>query len=136
MVRYYGVESWDAVNYHGNHYFVDPMPLLSHRPKPLCSQFMKGWAGSILYSTGIGLILKLFSSALQQKMIGENLSHFVKVRQFVGINSTLMKAMRLVLGQGGLSVPKVAILIGGPGKHAVYAITRRYDSVLLMGTLL
>lgn len=73
-----------------------------------------GWAGSILYSTGVGLLLKLFSSALQQKMIGENLSHFVKVRQFVSINSTLMKSMQLVLGRGGLSVPKVAILIGGP----------------------
>ena len=60
-------------------------------------------------------MLKLFSSALQQKMIGENLSHYVKVRQFVGINSALMKAMRLVLGQSGLSVPKVSILIGGPG---------------------
>ena len=73
-----------------------------------------GWAGSILYSIAIGLLLKLFSSALQQKMIGQNLSHYVKVRQFVGINSTLMKAMRLVLGKDGLSIPKVAILIGGP----------------------
>ncbi|KAL7553154.1 hypothetical protein ACHAWF_018056 [Thalassiosira exigua] len=73
-----------------------------------------GWTGSILYATGIGVILKLFSSALQQKLIGENLSHFVPVRQFVGVNSKLMKAMRLVLGKGGLSVPKVAILIGGP----------------------
>ena len=50
-------------------------------------------------------------------MIGENLSHYVKVRQFVGINSGLMKAMRLVLGKGGLSLPKVAILIGGPGMY-------------------
>ena len=74
-----------------------------------------GWTGSILYSTGVGLVLKLFSSALQQKGIGQNLSHYVKVRQFVGINSTLMKAMRLVLGKDGLSVPKVSILIGGPG---------------------
>lgn len=75
-----------------------------------------GWIGSIAYATGIGLVLKLFSSALQQKMIGENLSHFVAVRQFVGVNSTLMKSMRLVLGKGGLSVSKVAILIGGPGE--------------------
>ncbi|KAL9188273.1 hypothetical protein ACHAXT_006651 [Thalassiosira profunda] len=73
-----------------------------------------GWVGAIFYSTGIGLVLKLFSSALQQKMIGEKLSHYVSVRQFVGINSTLMKSMRLVLGQNGISVPKVAILIGGP----------------------
>lgn len=86
----------------------------------LCSLFvctLAGWLGSIGYSVGIGLLLKLFSSALQQKMIGENLSHYVKVRQFVGINSTLMKAMRLVLGKDGLSVPKVAILIGGPGER-------------------
>ncbi len=73
-----------------------------------------GWVGSIAYSIAIGLLLKLFSSALQQKMIGENLSRYVRVRQFVGVNSTLMKAMRLVLSQDGLSVPKVAILIGGP----------------------
>lgn len=71
-----------------------------------------GWVGSIGYSIAIGLVLKLFSSALQQKMIGENLSRYVRVRQFVGVNSTLMKAMRLVLSQDGLSVPKVAILIG------------------------
>ena len=73
-----------------------------------------GWIGSIGYSIAIGLVLKLFSSAIQQKMIGENLSRYVRVRQSVGVNSTLMKAMRLVLSQDGLSVPKVAILIGGP----------------------
>lgn len=73
-----------------------------------------GWVGSIAYSVAIGLVLKLFSSALQQKMIGENLSRYVTVRQFVSVNSTVMKAMRLVLSQEGLSIPKVAILIGGP----------------------
>jgi len=73
-----------------------------------------GWMGSISYSTAVGLVLKLFSSAMQQKAIGEQLSHKVKVRQFVSINSTLMKSMRIVLGEKGLSIPKVAILIGGP----------------------
>jgi hypothetical protein len=73
-----------------------------------------GWVGSIAYSVAIGLLLKLFSSALQQKMIGENLSRYVSVRQFVGVNSTLMKAMRLLLSRQGLNVPKVAVLIGGP----------------------
>ena len=81
---------------------------------PAQGHALLGWVGSIAYSVGIGLLLKLFSSALQQKMIGQNLSHYVKVRQFVGINSKLMKSMRLVLGKGGLSVSKVAILIGGP----------------------
>ena len=77
--------------------------------------FFVGWPGAIMYSTGIGLLLKLFSSALQQKGIGENLSHHVKIRQMVSINSPFMKAMRLVLGKDGLSLPKVSILIGGPG---------------------
>ncbi len=92
-------------------------------PSSLSSGSITGWAGSIAYSIAIGLMLKLFSSALQQKMIGENLSHYVKVRQFVGINSKLMKAMRLVLGQHGLSVPKVAILIGGPGMFPRLSVT-------------
>ena len=72
-----------------------------------------GWIGSIAFATVVGLILKLFSSAMQQKLIGEQLSHKVKVRQFVSINSTLMKSMRIVLSERGLSIPKVAILIGG-----------------------
>ena len=76
---------------------------------------MTGWVGSIAYSIAISLLLKLLASAIQQKLIGENLSHHVKVRQFVTINSTLMKAARLVLGKDGLSLPKVAFLVGGPG---------------------
>ena len=92
-----------------------------------------GWVGSIAYSVVVGLFLKLFSSALQQKMIGENLSHYVKVRQFVGINSVLMKAMRLVLGEDSLSVAKVAILIGGPD----WPVSRFYKVLiaLFIGTL-
>ncbi|KAL3768770.1 hypothetical protein ACHAWU_006871 [Discostella pseudostelligera] len=73
-----------------------------------------GWTGSIAYSSAVGLVVKLVSGVIQQKVFGESLSHYVKVRQFVGINSTLMKALRLVVGKNGLSLPKVAILIGGP----------------------
>lgn len=76
-----------------------------------------GWTWSVLYSSGIGLFLKLSSSALQQVLFGENLSRYVHVRQVVGINSSLMKAMRLVVGKPGLSFPKVAILMGGPGAY-------------------
>jgi len=96
-----------------------------------------GWAGSILYATGVGLVLKLFSSALQQKGIGQNLSHYVKVRQFVSINSTLMKAMHLVLGSGGLSVSKVAILIGGPDwpTSVLCGIMRLSLLQIMLGTL-
>ncbi|KAL7526021.1 hypothetical protein ACHAXR_001273 [Thalassiosira sp. AJA248-18] len=70
-------------------------------------------------------------------MIGENLSHYVKVRQFVGINSTLMKAMRLVLGKDGLSVPKVSILIGGPDwpTSVLCGIMRLSVLQIMLGTL-
>ena len=73
-----------------------------------------GWTGSIFYSVAIGLMLKLTASAMQQKLVGENLSHLVKVRQFVGINSAFIKAMRLVLEKDGFGLAKVCILIGGP----------------------
>eukprot|EP00574_Skeletonema_japonicum_P004095 CAMPEP_0201726112 /NCGR_PEP_ID=MMETSP0593-20130828/9275_1 /ASSEMBLY_ACC=CAM_ASM_000672 /TAXON_ID=267983 /ORGANISM="Skeletonema japonicum, Strain CCMP2506" /LENGTH=1129 /DNA_ID=CAMNT_0048217581 /DNA_START=41 /DNA_END=3430 /DNA_ORIENTATION=+ len=96
-----------------------------------------GWIGSIGYSIAIGLLLKLFSSALQQKMIGENLSKYVRVRQFVGVNSTLMKAMRLVLSQDGLSIPKVAILIGGPDwpTSVLCGILRLSLPQIILGTI-
>jgi hypothetical protein len=73
-----------------------------------------GWTWSVVYSSGIGTLLKVISGALQQKIFGEKFSHKVQVRQFVGINSTPMKALRLVVGKNGLSVPKAAILMGGP----------------------
>jgi hypothetical protein len=73
-----------------------------------------GWLGAISYSVMVGLLLKLFASAIQQKVIGEHLSHYMRVRQLVGINSTVIRAMRLVVGENGLSFPKVALLVGGP----------------------
>ena len=55
-----------------------------HRPRlraatlTLLPDPVAGWTGAILYSTAVGLALKLFSSMCQQKLIGENLSHYVK----------------------------------------------------------
>lgn len=57
---------------------------------------------------------KLFSSALQQKLIGEKLSGNVSIRYQVGINSLQMRAIRYCLEQKGLTLAKVAILCGGP----------------------
>lgn len=83
---------------------------------PICTHtdYLLGWIGSIAYSIVIGLLLKLFACAIQQKIIGGQLSHYVKVRQAVGINSTIIRAMRLVVGSDGISWSKVSILIGGP----------------------
>jgi len=70
-------------------------------------------------------------------MIGENLSHYVKVRQFVSINSTPMKVMRLVIGRDGISIPKVAMLIGGPDwpTSVLCGIMRLSLPQIMLGTL-
>eukprot|EP00567_Pseudictyota_dubia_P016077 CAMPEP_0197436476 /NCGR_PEP_ID=MMETSP1175-20131217/3917_1 /TAXON_ID=1003142 /ORGANISM="Triceratium dubium, Strain CCMP147" /LENGTH=900 /DNA_ID=CAMNT_0042965775 /DNA_START=350 /DNA_END=3052 /DNA_ORIENTATION=+ len=73
-----------------------------------------GYIGSMAYAAAVSLALKLLACTLQQKLIGENLSHYVSVRQFVGINSNLIRSMRLVLADPGIGIAKVSILIGGP----------------------
>ncbi|KAL3929345.1 MAG: hypothetical protein SGBAC_012252 [Bacillariaceae sp.] len=73
-----------------------------------------GVVGCVGYGCGVSLLLKLLACTLQQKLIGEQLSNFVAVRQVVGINSSVIRAMKLILQEPGFSIPKVAILIGGP----------------------
>ena len=74
-----------------------------------------GIIGCMAYGAAVSLVLKLLACTLQQKAIGEQLSHYVSVRKAVQINSNLIKSMRLILGQKRwFSVDKVAILIGGP----------------------
>ena len=73
-----------------------------------------GLIWSNVYAVAVSLGLKLLATFLQQKMIGELLSKNVGVRQMVGINSTLIRAMKLVLQDKGMSFAKVAILCGGP----------------------
>jgi len=73
-----------------------------------------GLAGSIFYCLGVSLVLKLAASAMQQKLIGESMSRFVSVRQLVAINSDVIRSMNLILSESGITLPKVAILVGGP----------------------
>jgi len=73
-----------------------------------------GITGSIVYAMVISLCLKLMACTIQQKLIGGQLQNLVSVRQFVGVNSKVIKAMKLVLERKGLGIAKVAILIGGP----------------------
>jgi hypothetical protein len=63
---------------------------------------------------GVSLALKLLACTLQQKMIGGLLQNSVAIRQFVGINSNIIRAMKLVLQQPGMGIAKVSILVGGP----------------------
>lgn len=69
-----------------------------------------GIVGSICYALVVSLFLKLFACALQQEAIGGLLKHKVGVRQFVGINSNLIRSMKLVLSRPGLGVAKVSIV--------------------------
>lgn len=73
-----------------------------------------GYWGAVLVCILVCWVTKLVSCALQQKMIGENLSGVVAVRYAVGINSLQMRAIRYCLMQPGLNPAKIAILCGGP----------------------
>lgn len=96
-----------------------------------------GLVWSIVYCCVVSTALKLFACTLQQKMIGENLSGYVSVRQACAINTRLVKAMKLVLSEKGLSVPKVAILVGGPDwpTSVLCGILRLPLFPILVGTL-
>ena len=66
------------------------------------------WASSISYA------LKLIAHVLQQKCIGETLQKSVYVRSLVSPNSRLMKALRVLLEQPGVTPAKVCVMCGGP----------------------
>ena len=73
-----------------------------------------GLVGCILYAMGVSLALKLFATFLQQKGIGGMLQNSVGIRQVVGMNTSLIRAMKLCLNEPGLGIAKVSILCGGP----------------------
>ena len=76
----------------------------------------KGWPVimGILYTASVSLGIKLCACTMQQKLIGEPLARSLWVRKTVGINSDLIRCTRLVLADKGLTVGKVALLVGGP----------------------
>ena len=76
----------------------------------------EGWGfwGAAAYAIGVAFCIKLGACALQQKLIGETLGRSVAVRKLVAINSTGMKVARIILRRRGLSLGKVAILVGFP----------------------
>ena len=70
--------------------------------------------GSVVYTGFVSLAIKLFACTLQQKCIGGFLAGKAWIRQLVGVNSDMIRTMRLILGEPGLGLAKVAILVGGP----------------------
>eukprot|EP00586_Coscinodiscus_wailesii_P006060 CAMPEP_0172489586 /NCGR_PEP_ID=MMETSP1066-20121228/19690_1 /TAXON_ID=671091 /ORGANISM="Coscinodiscus wailesii, Strain CCMP2513" /LENGTH=739 /DNA_ID=CAMNT_0013257559 /DNA_START=289 /DNA_END=2505 /DNA_ORIENTATION=- len=96
-----------------------------------------GIVGAILYCNVVSLAMKLFACTLQQKAIGENLSRYVSIRQMCQMNSHLIRSMRLILSEQGLSVSKVAILVGGPDwpTSVLCGIMRLGLFQILLGTI-
>ncbi|GMI36118.1 hypothetical protein TeGR_g5281 [Tetraparma gracilis] len=92
---------------------------------------------AVAYTVGVGVVLKLSACTLQQKMFGENLSGYVGVRQTVSVNSSMIRTMKFILAKPGLSITKVAILVGGPDwpTSVLCGIMRLPLLQILLGTL-
>ena len=73
-----------------------------------------GYAYACLYAAFFAVFIKNVAQVLQQKLIGERLGSSASVKSAVGINSDLIKAIRHILQQRGLTLAKVAILCSGP----------------------
>ena len=72
------------------------------------------FAASVIYAGFWACVVKAGAILIQQKVIGGKMGGYVSVRQAVGINSITIRAIRLILQEKGLSVRKIAILVGGP----------------------
>lgn len=62
----------------------------------------------------LSFVLKLASSAVQQKLIGEVLGSNLRIRNIVGVHKPFIRAIEVVLRKPGLSFGKCMILCGGP----------------------
>ncbi|GMH95389.1 hypothetical protein TrST_g10751 [Triparma strigata] len=101
------------------------------------AQLPGGIVSAVAYTCMVGLILKLCACTLQQKAIGEPLGNRVWIRQLVSINSSTIRTMKLILKQEGLTVAKVAILVGGPDwpTSVLCGIMKLPLHQILLGTL-
>lgn len=73
-----------------------------------------GIAGSIIYAFIFCMVLKLTAVLGQMYLFGVPLGKYVSVRRTVGVNSQLVRCMKLVLAEPGMSISKITILTGGP----------------------
>jgi hypothetical protein len=72
------------------------------------------WMG-VAYASTFAFLTKLLAIAMQQKAIGGVLGAKVSVRSMVGVNSTTIRTIRLILKDPRpLTLGKVCILVGGP----------------------
>jgi len=87
--------------------------------------------------TMICFMIKLNAVAMQQKLIGGQLSGYLYVRKTVAVNSIAIKAIKKILSAPGLGIDKVAILCGGPDwpTSVLTGILRLSVAKMLFGSL-
>jgi len=92
---------------------------------------------AVSYAVLISLLLKLCAVAVQQKVFGEMFGRSIKIRSFINVNSSGIKAIKLILSDRGLSFRKCAILVGGPDwpTSVTTGILRLPLLSMLIGTL-
>ena len=81
---------------------------------PACEDAFGGFWFACGYAAVLAYLMKLVAQVMQQKGIGEVLGQSLYVRANVGVNSRLIKAIRLILERPGLTLAKVSVLCGGP----------------------
>mmetsp|Transcript_32895 Transcript_32895/g.96848 ORF Transcript_32895/g.96848 Transcript_32895/m.96848 type:complete len:877 (-) Transcript_32895:220-2850(-) len=88
-----------------------------------------GFYMACLLATALCYFMKLLAHVLQQKIFGEAMGTYVAIRSAVGINSPLMRAIKFILMQPGLTLGKVCVLCGGPDwpTSVICGILRRAD---------
>jgi hypothetical protein len=73
-----------------------------------------GLSGSIIYAFIFCMVLKLMAVVGQMYLFGVPLGKYVSVRRTVGVNTPLVRTMKVVLSKPGFSIAKVTVLTGGP----------------------
>ena len=96
-----------------------------------------GYAWACFWAVTLCFVIKLLAVVMQQKGIGERLGDRVWIRSLVNVNSTTMRSIRFLLTKPGLSLPKVAILVGGPDwpTSVITGILRLNVVEMIIGTL-
>mmetsp|Transcript_42477 Transcript_42477/g.104111 ORF Transcript_42477/g.104111 Transcript_42477/m.104111 type:complete len:956 (-) Transcript_42477:224-3091(-) len=93
------------------------------------------WAAMAL-AVLIAFVTKISACIMQQKLIGERLGGMISVRSTIGVNSKLIKAIRLMLQDPAMTSGKVLILVGGPDwpTSVTTGILRQKVSKMMIGT--
>jgi hypothetical protein len=89
-----------------------------------------GFYLAVAFASALSFVMKLAAHVLQQVIFGECMGKSVSVRAIVGVNSSVIKAIKFELIKPGVSLSKVCIMCGGPDwpTSVLCGILRRSDA--------